>query len=272
MWQKCRLVTSFASVRAGSHSVPPARSTTARASAATHPSPFVSVEGPSPACNGCLRLPTARRSSSRRLTRCRPGSINRYIGRGGVHGFLGGAILCSLGSVLRCAGQLALWLRRRPAPPLALFTGIGGAAVRWPPTASGHGWTEVRNGPTTASQNLAMDTQRAQHETCLARACAQRSCVQLSSVSRSCCIALARLPEHASSQLTRPLGMNAKIYSQHASIMSQARKTVKLVSAESFEFFVDYRAACVSNTIKQMLSSTGAPVQHGQHRPLGVSC
>jgi len=77
-----------------------------------------------------------------------PGSIYRYIGRGGVHGFLGGAILCSLGS----AGQLALWLRRRPAPPLALFTGIGGAAVRWPPTASGHGWTEVSNGPTTASR------------------------------------------------------------------------------------------------------------------------
>ncbi|CAL5229677.1 g13045 [Coccomyxa viridis] len=35
------------------------------------------------------------------------------------------------------------------------------------------------------------------------------------------------------------------------------RKSVKLVSAEGFEFTVDYRAACVSNTIKQMLSSEG---------------
>ncbi|KAK9831334.1 hypothetical protein WJX81_003366 [Elliptochloris bilobata] len=39
--------------------------------------------------------------------------------------------------------------------------------------------------------------------------------------------------------------------------MSKTRKSVKLVSAEGFEFYVDYRAACVSNTIKQMLSSTG---------------
>ena len=36
------------------------------------------------------------------------------------------------------------------------------------------------------------------------------------------------------------------------------RKSVKLVSAEGFEFTVDYKAACVSNTIKQMLSSEGA--------------
>ena len=35
------------------------------------------------------------------------------------------------------------------------------------------------------------------------------------------------------------------------------KKSVKLVSAEGFEFTVDYRAACVSNTIKQMLSSEG---------------
>ena len=35
------------------------------------------------------------------------------------------------------------------------------------------------------------------------------------------------------------------------------RKSVKLVSAEGFEFTVDYKAACVSNTIKQMLSSEG---------------
>ncbi len=37
-----------------------------------------------------------------------------------------------------------------------------------------------------------------------------------------------------------------------------ARETVKLVSAEGFEFIVDYKAACVSNTIKNMLSSEGA--------------
>ena len=42
------------------------------------------------------------------------------------------------------------------------------------------------------------------------------------------------------------------------------RKSVKLVSAEGFEFTVDYRAACVSNTIKQMLSSEG---MHAQSRP-----
>jgi hypothetical protein len=33
--------------------------------------------------------------------------------------------------------------------------------------------------------------------------------------------------------------------------------TVKLVSAEGFEFIVDYKAACVSNTIRNMLSSQG---------------
>lgn len=36
-----------------------------------------------------------------------------------------------------------------------------------------------------------------------------------------------------------------------------AKDTVKLISAEGFEFIVDYQAACVSNTIKNMLSSTG---------------
>jgi transcription elongation factor B subunit 1 len=35
------------------------------------------------------------------------------------------------------------------------------------------------------------------------------------------------------------------------------RDTVKLVSAEGFEFVVDYKAACVSNTIRNMLSSQG---------------
>ena len=34
-------------------------------------------------------------------------------------------------------------------------------------------------------------------------------------------------------------------------------ETVKLISAEGFEFIVDKKAACVSNTIKQMLSSEG---------------
>ncbi|GFH16789.1 transcription elongation factor B polypeptide 1, partial [Haematococcus lacustris] len=34
-------------------------------------------------------------------------------------------------------------------------------------------------------------------------------------------------------------------------------KTVKLVSAEGFEFIIDYKAACVSNTIRNMLSSQG---------------
>lgn len=36
-----------------------------------------------------------------------------------------------------------------------------------------------------------------------------------------------------------------------------AKDTVKLISAEGFEFVVDYQAACVSNTIKNMLSSSG---------------
>jgi hypothetical protein len=35
------------------------------------------------------------------------------------------------------------------------------------------------------------------------------------------------------------------------------KKAVKLISAEGFEFLVDYDAACVSNTIKNMLNSQG---------------
>lgn len=35
------------------------------------------------------------------------------------------------------------------------------------------------------------------------------------------------------------------------------KQTVKLVSAEGYEFIVDYKAACVSNTIRNMLSSQG---------------
>lgn len=36
------------------------------------------------------------------------------------------------------------------------------------------------------------------------------------------------------------------------------KETVKLISAEGFEFVVDYKAACVSVTIKNMLSSQGS--------------
>ena len=36
------------------------------------------------------------------------------------------------------------------------------------------------------------------------------------------------------------------------------RANVRLVSAEGAAFVVDFRAACVSNTIKNMLSSQGA--------------
>lgn len=36
------------------------------------------------------------------------------------------------------------------------------------------------------------------------------------------------------------------------------KSTVKLVSAEGYEFIVDYKAACVSNTIRNMLSSQGS--------------
>lgn len=32
---------------------------------------------------------------------------------------------------------------------------------------------------------------------------------------------------------------------------------VKLISKEGFEFIVDYRAACISNTLKNMLSFDG---------------
>ena len=39
------------------------------------------------------------------------------------------------------------------------------------------------------------------------------------------------------------------------------KSTVKLVSAEGFEFIIDYKAACVSNTIRNMLSSEGWTVR-----------
>ena len=41
------------------------------------------------------------------------------------------------------------------------------------------------------------------------------------------------------------------------STCAMTKDTVKLISAEGFEFIVDYQAACVSNTIKNMLSSSG---------------
>ncbi len=45
------------------------------------------------------------------------------------------------------------------------------------------------------------------------------------------------------------------------------KQTVKLVSAEGYEFIVDYKAACVSNTIRNMLSSQGAPLPVGRANP-----
>jgi elongin-C len=35
------------------------------------------------------------------------------------------------------------------------------------------------------------------------------------------------------------------------------KEFVKLISKEGFEFIVDYRAACISNTLKNMLSFDG---------------
>ena len=45
------------------------------------------------------------------------------------------------------------------------------------------------------------------------------------------------------------------------------KQTVKLVSAEGFEFIVDYKAACVSNTIRNMLSSQGKAGRDGSAGP-----
>lgn len=46
---------------------------------------------------------------------------------------------------------------------------------------------------------------------------------------------------------------------------SMPKSTVKLVSAEGFEFIIDYKAACVSNTIRNMLSSQGLWQGSGRH-------
>lgn len=42
------------------------------------------------------------------------------------------------------------------------------------------------------------------------------------------------------------------------------KKPVKLISSEGFEFVVDHDAACVSNTIKNMLSSQGTFIETEQ--------
>jgi hypothetical protein len=47
---------------------------------------------------------------------------------------------------------------------------------------------------------------------------------------------------------------------------SPQRDTVKLVSAEGFEFIIDYKAACVSNTIRNMLSSQGEHRRRAERR------
>ena len=46
------------------------------------------------------------------------------------------------------------------------------------------------------------------------------------------------------------------------------RETVKLISAEGFEFLVDYKAACVSATVKNMLSSQGTSLQYAVETPV----
>lgn len=40
-------------------------------------------------------------------------------------------------------------------------------------------------------------------------------------------------------------------------LAAKMSSTVKLISSDGFEFVVDRKAACVSNTIKQMLSADG---------------
>lgn len=53
---------------------------------------------------------------------------------------------------------------------------------------------------------------------------------------------------------------------------SADKRPVKLISAEGFEFVVDHDAACVSNTIKNMLSSQGAGGGGGGGGPLAACC
>lgn len=44
--------------------------------------------------------------------------------------------------------------------------------------------------------------------------------------------------------------------------MEEQRETVTLESKEHFQFIIDKDAACVSNTIRNMLSSHGMCVDH----------
>lgn len=48
-----------------------------------------------------------------------------------------------------------------------------------------------------------------------------------------------------------------------------SKKAVKLISAEGWEFLVDWDAACVSNTIKNMLSSQGETDAGGRAERIG---
>ncbi len=51
------------------------------------------------------------------------------------------------------------------------------------------------------------------------------------------------------------------------------KETVKLISADGFEFLIDYKAACVSATVKNMLSSQGAArVCGNSHVPVSARC
>ena len=42
--------------------------------------------------------------------------------------------------------------------------------------------------------------------------------------------------------------------------VAEMATTVKLISSDGFEFVVERKAACVSNTIKQMLSADGESI------------
>jgi elongin-C len=44
------------------------------------------------------------------------------------------------------------------------------------------------------------------------------------------------------------------------------QEAIKLISSEGFVFIIDYKAACISNTIKNMLGADGA-IQRGEADP-----
>ena len=50
------------------------------------------------------------------------------------------------------------------------------------------------------------------------------------------------------------------------------KDTIKLISKEGFEFIIDRKAACISNTIKQMLSSEGEPLPNRAFSDGSNSC